>query len=440
MSTQASLGSASVDPRPKLQPFVANRQWRGALVVLAATVVMAMGFGGLGMAAVFMRPMESDLSWSRSFTSFGYACSAAGMALGGLLWGRISDRADMRLLLGIGGAGMVGSTMAMASVQSVVAFCLANLAYGGLGFSVIYFLLISASAEWYPQRRGLVTGIVTAGGAMGQGLLPCLASLLIGAWGWRSTFVGVGGAFMLAFALAFPVLRWPQGPRTPTAAPESRAPSRDAAATVRLLALAALLCCLCMGIPVLHLASFVALVCGSRDVGVHSLVIAMSFGALGRVCFGLIADRTGALPAYAAASCTQTACVVLYPALEGGASLMALSAIFGFGFAGNMTCLALCVRSAVDVDRFGAALSFVMALAWVGMALGGYIGGALFDLTSSYAPSFLLAAGAGALNLATIGVALRRHGRRHAASSLSPRLGRATLGPAIRRARPRTRV
>jgi len=252
-----------------------------------------------------------------------------------------------------------------------------------------------------------VIGLVTAGGALGQGLLPYLASFLIVAFGWRWAFVGVGCMLLVAFALAFPQLQWPQGVRTPSGVPRRRQQaSRRETVTVRLLALAALFCCMCMGIPVLHLASFVALVCGSREIGVYSLVIAMSFGALGRICFGLIADRVGALMAYAAASCTQTACVLLFPTLEGGASLMVLSAVFGFGFAGNMTCLSLCVRGAVDVDRFGAALGLVMMLAWVGMTLGGYIGGALFDLSSSYGPSFGLAAGAGVLNLAVIGLTL----------------------------------
>ena len=84
-------------------------------------------------------------------------------------------------------------------------------------------------------------------------------------------------------------------------------------------------------------------------------------------------------------------------------SLLALSAVFGFGFAGNMTCLVLCVRDAVPVDRFGGALGMVMLVASARMGAGSYAGGALFDIYLSYAPSFALAGAAGLLNLATIG-------------------------------------
>ena len=125
-------------------------------------------------------------------------------------------------------------------------------------------------------------------------------------------------------------------------------------------------------------------------------------GAVGRVFFGSIADRIGPLKAYASASFVQTACVVAFPALQEGWSLMALSALFGLGFAGNMTCLSLCVRDVVPASRFGGAMGAVMMVAWAGMAAGGYAGGVLFDLSLSYTPSFVVAGVAGVLNLAIL--------------------------------------
>lgn len=376
---------------------------RGVLVVLAATVAMAMGFGGLGLITVFMGPMEADLGWSRSDTSLGYALSTTGMAIGGLLWGRLSDRMDVRLLLAVGAGGMVGSLLAMSMIRSLPVFYIANVIYGGFGFSMFYSPLLSTSGEWFSERRGLVTGLVTAGGALGQGLLPFLASILIHAFDWRLAYAGVAGTFLVALGLALPVLRWPQGTRAPVLASDGGSGiARAETVRIAFLALAAFLCCMCMGVPVVHMASFIGTVCGSPGVGVNSLVIAMAAGAVGRVCCGLIADRIGPLKAYAVASSIQTACVMLFPALGGGLSLMALSAVFGFGFAGNMTCLSLCVRQTVPASRFGGAIGAVMMVAWAGMAAGGYAGGVLFDLSSSYAPSFMLAGIAGVLNLVVL--------------------------------------
>src|SRR5262245_33963792 len=397
--TAAALGSHDTH---RCLPAV--RSGLGLLVVLAATVAMVMGFGGLGLITVFMEPMEAELGWSRSDTSLAYALSTAGMAIGGLFWGRLSDRMDVRILIAIGGTGMVASVLAMSILQSLPVFYLAHVIYGGFGFSVLYSPLLSTSGEWFPERRGMVMGLVTAGGALGQGLLPFFASFLINAFGWRWAYVDIGCTLLATLALALPVLRWPQGTRAPRITSASaHEMARADAATVPHLALAALLCCMCMGVPVVHMASFIGAVCGSSSVGVDSPVIAMVAGAVGRVCCGLIADRIGPLKAYAVASSIQTACVLAFPALGNGLSFMALSAIFGFGFAGNMTCLSLCVRQAVPPNRFGGAIGVVMMVAWTGMASGGYVGGVLFDLSLSYTLSFLLAGVAGVLNLAVIG-------------------------------------
>jgi len=382
----------------------AGNSGRGVLVVLASTVAMAMGFGGLGLITVFMGPMEADLGWSRSDTSLGYALSTAGMAIGGLFWGRLSDRMDVRLLLALGAGGMVASLLAMSILQSLAAFYIAHVIYGGFGFSVLYSPLLSTSGEWFPERRGLVMGLVTAGGALGQGLLPFFASHLINAFGWRWALVAIGCTLLMALGLTLPRLRWPQGTRAPVAtSAEAPAMARAEGTTVAFLALAAFLCCMCMGVPVVHMANHIGAVCGSPAVGITSLVIAMTAGAVGRVCCGLIADRIGPLKAYAIASSIQTACVMAFPGVGDSMSFMVLSAIFGFGFAGNMTCLSICVREAVPANRFGGAIGVVMMVAWAGMAFGGYVGGVLFDLSLSYTLSFLLAGMAGVLNLAVIG-------------------------------------
>src|SRR5207344_1326492 len=134
-------------------------------------------------------------------------------------------------------------------------------------------------------------------------LLPFMADLLIAAFGWRWAFAGMACTFLLVLGFALPLLRWPQGLHAPRLAlnddPERAGPER---AAIGGLGLAAFLCCMCMGIPVVHMANFIGMVCASPRLGVDSLVMAMTCGAVGRVCFGFIADRIGPLRAYGLAS------------------------------------------------------------------------------------------------------------------------------------------
>jgi MFS family permease len=360
-----------------------------------------------------MRPLEVEFGWSRADTSLAYAVAAVGMASGGLVWGWVSDRANMRILLAIGGSGMVLSILGMAAVHALWQLHLAHLVLSGFGFAVLYAPLLSATGEWFDRHRGVAVGIVTAGGALGQGVLPFVGNMLIDGVGWRFAFLSLAVLTLIALAFALPHVTRPDGSKAcADAVPDTTAGGpRGAGFRLLVLSIAAFLCCACMGVPLVHLASFVGAVCGSPAIGATSLLVAMLFGAGGRVFFGLIADRIGYLPTYALASATQTVCVVAYPLLGDSLSLLALSAVFGFGFAGNMTSLVLCVRDAVPVRRFGTALGTVMLVAWAGMGAGGYAGGVLFDTYQSYSVPFMLAGAAGLLNLIAIGTMMRM-GRR----------------------------
>jgi MFS family permease len=393
----------------------ADRRSRGVQVVVGATVATALGFGCLALTSVFIRPLEAEFGWSRAEISLGYAAGTVGMALGGLVWGRATDRLDIRLMLAIGGAGMVLSMLGMTLVGSLWHLYAANLALGGLGFAALYAPLLSATSEWFERHRGMAVGIVTAGGALGQGVLPFLANMMIDGVGWRLAFLSLAAGNLVALGLLLPRVTRPQSSRPPASSlspPETGLSAREKL-SVATLSLAAFLCCVCMGVPLVHLASFVAMVCGSPSAGATSLLVAMLFGTAGRIFFGGIADRIGYVASYALASAVQTACVAAYPIVADSTSLMVLSAIFGFGFAGNMTCLILCVREAVPAHRFGGALGVALLVAWIGMGAGGYAGGALFDAYRSYSLAFGLAALAGLLNLLTLGglaVMIRMHG------------------------------
>jgi predicted MFS family arabinose efflux permease len=236
-------------------------------------------------------------------------------------------------------------------------------------------------------------GIVTAGGAIGQGVLPYLAEALIADLGWRQAFLAVAAGMAVVQALVYLTVRF-RRPRWSLAAAGRVSGSFH---TPRLMTLgaAAFFCCACMGMPLFHLAGFVTLICGSSYLGATSLLVAMASGAVGRLAFGHLADRIGSCRTYRIAAFGQAACLLFFPALTGVPSLIALSAIFGFVFSGNMTCLLLCIRQEAPPAQLGTAIGYILFVAWAGMGAGGYLGGAFFDATGSFAPAFHTAAGTG---------------------------------------------
>ena len=114
MSTLSGIAEQSDQAMAFAAPSSArDLMWRRIHVVIGATLTMALGFGTLALTSVFIRPLEAEFAWTRAEVSFGYAAGTIGMAVGGYVWGRVTDRVDVRILMAIGGSGMALSVLSM---------------------------------------------------------------------------------------------------------------------------------------------------------------------------------------------------------------------------------------------------------------------------------------------------------------------------------------
>jgi predicted MFS family arabinose efflux permease len=140
----------------------------------------------------------------------------------------------------------------------------------------------------------------------------------------------------------------------------------------------------------------------SPQTAASLLLSLMVSGVVGRLFFGWLADRIGGLPAYFIASLAQTSVVFWFTQTKDIATLFQLSVLFGFGFAGVMTCLLICAREAAPLRMSGTAMAIVSTVAWIGMGLGSYQAGYFYDLTASYLLSYANAAIGGVMNLLVV--------------------------------------
>jgi MFS family permease len=140
----------------------------------------------------------------------------------------------------------------------------------------------------------------------------------------------------------------------------------------------------------------------SPQTAASLLLSLMVAGVFGRLFFGWLADRIGGLPAYFLASLAQTSVVFWFPQTSSILTLFQLSILFGFGFAGVMTCLLICAREAAPLRMSGTGMAIVSTAAWIGMGIGSYQAGYFYDVSGNYVLSFGGAALAGMVNLAIV--------------------------------------
>jgi MFS family permease len=367
------------------------------VMVGVCTAMVAMAFGAVGTVAVFLEPLAAEFGWLRADVSAAYSVATVATGLGGIAMGHFADRMPVRRVALLG-ALVPGLAFVLLSAQQTLRELYVLYALMGLaGIGAIMAPLNSLASLWLARNPGLAIGVVSAGGAVGQGLVPYFARHVIVTEGWRQAYLTLGLLFIGVMVPLALLLRDP-----PRAAPAASAVISNGKSRVQLLALlslAAALCCVCMATPLVHV---VALgsdrgLAGRDSAGL--LAVLMVAGMVGRIIFGRIADRAGSLPTYIAASSGQTALAFLFPYAASGAQLYVLSALFGLAFSGAMTSFLTCAREYAPAGRTGLSIGVVMFFAWVGMALGAWQGGLFYDLCGDYFTSFANASVAGVVNL-----------------------------------------
>jgi MFS family permease len=147
------------------------------------------------------------------------------------------------------------------------------------------------------------------------------------------------------------------------------------------------------------------------------LSIMLACGVVSRLASGFIADRIGGLGTLILGSTLQCLALLFYLPFDGLTSLYLVSALFGLSQGGIVPSYALIVREYFPAREAGARVSLVLMASVVGMAVGGWMSGEIFDLTGSYQAAFLNGIAWNLLNMAIAFWLLL--GRRRRAASLA---------------------
>ncbi len=374
------------------------------LMVAVCTAMVTMAFGAIGTVAVFLEPLAAHFGWPRADVSAAYSVATVATGLGGIAMGYFADRMPVRRVALFGALVPGLAFLFLSGLQSTSQLYALHALMGLVGIGAIMAPLNSLASLWLVRNPGLAIGIVSAGGAAGQGLVPYFARHLIVTEGWQRAYLLLGVIFVAVMVPLALMLR----DAPPRAVARTPAPGeRSAVRLLGLLSLAALLCCVCMGTPLVHAVTLGSdLGLGGREAA-GLLAVMMVAGMAGRIAFGRIADRAGSLQTYVAASAGQTALAFLFPYAASGAQLYVLSALFGLVFSGAMTSFLSCAREYAPAGKTGLSIGVVMFFAWTGMALGAWQGGLFYDLCGDYFTSFANASLAGVANLLVLALLYR---------------------------------
>jgi MFS family permease len=390
------------------------RLFWGWVVVAGGFVLMSVSYGARYSFGVFVEPLTVENGWSRSVVSITASINLLAYALGGILSGRLLDRAAPRWVATAGAVIGAAGFLLCAYVTSPLGLYLAYGVLYGFGSSWTGTVVVNSSVgKWFVERRGLAIGIASMGTSFGTITITPLTAWLIERFSVQAGFLAMGGLLLVLGTLIAQIMLGRTVPEAYGLRPDGNAPPaprpRLAPRTVASEPLPTgrgirgdsrfWLLVSCHGTAVMAaMMAFVHQVPYAIGNGIERFAAAASLsvmgvsGLIGQFFFGWVSDRIGD-PKYSAVLgyLVMAAGTVLLLLSRTAESLYAYAAVFGFGYG----CLGP-LLPIIAADRFGrlnigavfGLLTFFVV--GVGGAVGPLLGGVVYDLTGSYRVAWLM--------------------------------------------------
>jgi MFS family permease len=381
-----------------------------------AVSLLLMTIGGAGMysVTVVLPRIQADFGVDRGNASLPYTLTMIGFGAGGILMGRLSDRFGVVVPVLLGAVGLGAGFIAAGSAATLWQFSLAQgVLVGLLGTSATFAPLVADTSQWFDRRRGIAVAVCMSGNYVAGAVWPPVMQHFIDSAGWRATYFGMGVFCFLAILPLALVLR-----RRPPAQPSQAGADGGAAvfATKRsplvlgmsagtvqtLLCVAGVSCCVAMSMPQVHIVAYCSDLGFGAARGAEMLSVMLGMGVLSRLASGWISDRIGGLRTLLLGSILQGVALLLFLPFNGLVSLYLVSGLFGLFQGGIVPAYALIVREYFSPQEAGTRVGTVLMATLFGMALGGWMSGAVFDLTGSYRAAFVNGIGWNLLNVSIV--------------------------------------
>ena len=383
--------------------------------LITSLVLVTMGGAAMYAVIVVLKPVSFEFGVGRGVASLPYMMFMVTGGIGGVVMGRLADRHGVMLPALIGCVGLPAGMAGAAFAEEFWQFCVSlGVLSGLLGTSALFAPMAADISHWFTRRRGLAVAIVITGTYFAGALWPPLVQASLDERGWRETFIAIA-ILMAVTMLPLVALLY----RKPAALIEARAaraalgagrPLGIAPGTLQcLLCAAGLGCCVAMAAPQVHIVAHVTDLGYAAQRGAEMLSLMLGTGIISRIGSGFISDRIGGLRTLLLGSVLQALALLAFLGADTLTLLFVVSAVFGLSQGGIVPSYTIIIRTYFPAHEAGRRVGWAMLFTFAGMALGGWMAGALYDLTGSYTASFINAVAFNVLNAAIVVFLARRH-------------------------------
>lgn len=370
-------------------------------LVLFSCLLSTFVNGGLFYTfGIFFKPLAAEFLWSRGQLSLINTVFLLAYAPGAVILGRIADRYQPRGVMALA-AVFIGLGLILCSRSSAWNAFLLNYALIGFGTGATLGIPTATVQRWFVRSRGLMVGIVAAGGGIGSLAFSLLTAHIINASGWRLGFFYLGGIMGLLLALSAALMfHSPERKGLLPHGGEGRAkePVEGGISTGEALRRANF-----WSLTSLYILSFIPsfflmvhLVPYATDRGISAVAAAGAIGMMGafstpgRLVMGHLADRLGWLRSLALTSFLCAFALLWLPFIGSSWALYLFVLIYGFCYGGLLPQLMGTMAYFFGTPSLSELLGYALGVSVIAGAFSPSLAGFIFDHTGSYLSIILL--------------------------------------------------
>ena len=376
----------------------------GYVIVSAAFITMVIARGTVSSFGVFFESVLLEFGWTRAITAGAFSLNRLipGFLAIGVGW--FNDKFGPRLLVTTCGFLLGLGYLLMSQVSIIYQLYLVYGLIIGTGLSCYFIPLVSTTARWFVKRRGIMTGVVTAGVGTGTIIMPLVASWLISSYGWRFSYTILAIISFASIVLVAQFLkREPQSQgQLPDGNTEAEHKSLNLATdgfsihrairTRQLWVLTVI--SLFQGFTLFAIIVHVVIHATGLGIPVISaatiLALAGATNIVGRLGMGSAIDRIGSRLSLIIGFCIMLIALVWLQFAKELWMFYIFGVIFGFAWGGAGVQASTMVAELFGLKSHGV----LLGVSSVGFSIGGTIGpillGYIFDITGSYQLGFLI--------------------------------------------------
>ena len=316
------------------------------ILTLLSGAIICLLIGLIYAWSIFVAPLEAEFGWTRAQTSATFTVSMISFCIAGMVSGAVIKRHAPRLIVLLAAGLLCVGFVAASRINSVLGLYISYGVFCGAGVGLSYNAVISTVSKWFPTKTGVISGVLLMCFGFGGMVLGTLASALIVAMSWRTTFLVFAvlfAAVLAAFSLGI------RAPRSGELAERPTAQQRTANAAQTEMTAAQMLrrpsfwlyflwatVLSAAGLAIIGNSSMIAQEIGASVAAAATITGMLSIcSGLGRVAIGIIFDRFGRAVSAACTNVLMILAMAVIVAAAVGSSVPVFVAggiLLGFGY------------------------------------------------------------------------------------------------------------